>query len=382
MSMTGFVRQLDRWLRAGALAATPTLLAAQEVVPAPSSAMGTIAGIVHETDGTPIADAEVQLAPSGRTGRTATNGHFILDSVPAGPQALVVRKLGYLPARAEIRVGPDSAVMLSIALVGDAQALTEVRITGRRQNLLRGTIVDAKDRPVSGAQVSLVGTDLEATTDSTGGFIFREVPTGRFLLQARKAGFELAQHGVRMVDRLERDVTMRLQQGKYPLSAMEIGIARIAARDAMERQGAREPASTVILGREDMAGYGRLGLDIALQKSVAATVRKVTPFRDYCIVIDGWRTVGRNPLSPDAGAEWSLWTMLDQPSGASTRSASLNPGGGTVQAYSADEIEMVEVYPEETEHSHTLCGRFAHGSGCECPPFKQNPPTLVIWLRK
>lgn len=365
------VRNLRRWFiagacMAGACIAVPSTVAAQQSAQTPPPRLGTVAGIVHEPDGTPVADAEVQLARSGRTARTASNGQFIMDSVPAGPEELVVRRLGYLPARAVIRVEADSAVMLSIALVGDAQALAEVRILGRRQNLLRGTVLDANDQPVPGAQVSLVGTDLDAVTDSTGRFIFRELPTGQFLLQARKIGFDLAQHSVRMVDRLERDVTMRLKQGAYPLSAIEIGVARIVARETMTRQAFREHANTAILGREELARYGSMKLDDALIVSRASTVRSDTiSLRDYCIVVDGWRAIGRNS---DRYAQLgsSAWV----------------PPAGLAHTFLADEVELIEVYPEETEHSGTLCGRLGHSSDCGCPPYELNPPTLVIWLRK
>lgn len=343
---------------------------AQQAQPAP----GAIAGVVHEAGGTLIEDAEVQLVRSPRVARTDANGRFVLDSIAPGLHEIVVRKVGFTPARAEVRVRADSATMLSIALVAEAQALGEVRITGRRQNLLHGLVVDSLDRPIPGVSVVVLGLDREATTDATGRFRFPELPPGDYLLQARKLGFSLAQHNVRMADRLERDITLRLRVGAYPLTALEIGVARIAAREAMSRLAMRERANTSVLNREYLARFGREGLDFALERSAARQVRLETPFKDYCVLVDGWRALGRNPLSADAGAGGSML--------GSTRSASLNPGGAVVQSFFADQVEMVEVYPEETESSTTLCSRFKEGSGCECPPFKRNPPTLVVWLRK
>lgn len=353
--------------------ATLALVLAAGRLAAQQPAPGAIAGVVHEVGGTPIEDAEVLLVRSPRVARTAANGRFVLDSIAPGIHEIMVRKVGFIPARAEVQVRADSATMLSIALVAEAQALDEVRITGRRQNLLQGMVVDSLDRPIPGVNVVVLGLDREATTDASGRFRFPELPPGDYLLQARKLGFSLAQHNIRMADRLERDITMRMRVGAYPLTALEIGVARIAAREAVSRLAIRERANTTVLSREYMARFGREGLDFALERSSARQVRLETPFKDYCVLVDGWRALGRNPLSADAGAGGSML--------GSTRSASLNPGGAVVQAFFADQVEMVEVYPEETESSTTLCSRFKEGSGCECPPFKKNPPTLVVWLR-
>ena len=95
-----------------------------------------------------------------------------------------------------------------------------------------------------------------------------------------------------------------------------------------------------------------MSLDDALRLSRARIVRRDVAFQDYCLVIDGWRGIG-------------YW-----------------PPKGLAHTFRADEVELIEVYPEETEHSGTLCSRLGHSSACGCPPYKFNPPTLVIWLRK
>ena len=45
----------------------------------------------------------------------------------------------------------------------------------------------------------------------------------------------------------------------------------------------------------------------------------------------------------------------------------------------ASEVELVEIYPEGSENSRTLCGRFPPSSGCSCPP---EPSGIVVWLKK
>jgi hypothetical protein len=45
----------------------------------------------------------------------------------------------------------------------------------------------------------------------------------------------------------------------------------------------------------------------------------------------------------------------------------------------ASEVELVEIFPEGSDNSRTLCGRFPPSSGCSCPP---EPAGIVVWLKK
>ncbi len=54
-----------------------------------------------------------------------------------------------------------------------------------------GQIVDSStSRPVSQAQVILLGTILRTSTDLVGGFVFRLVPPGRYTVEVRRIGYE------------------------------------------------------------------------------------------------------------------------------------------------------------------------------------------------
>jgi hypothetical protein len=127
------------------------------------------------------------------------------------------------------------------------------------------------------------------------------------------------------------------------------------------------------VGREELAGFGKASLLTALLQSSAASIVRLSG--NYCMLVDGWRALGVNPGDPDTRAGTSI-----DPTGS--RFPSSARAGSVAASFSADEVEFVEVYPENTEDSHTLCSRFAHGTGCECPPYKRNPPTLVVWMRK
>jgi hypothetical protein len=62
-----------------------------------------------------------------------------------------------------------------------------------RKSEIRGTVVRASDRqPVTGAKVSLDGTELALTTDVKGKFKFPKVAAGQYIIRAEVEGFPVA----------------------------------------------------------------------------------------------------------------------------------------------------------------------------------------------
>jgi len=70
----------------------------------------------------------------------------------------------------------------------------------RQTAQLEGTVTDTTGNPFANANVRLIGTDLETTTDSTGHFAFAGLPSGWTRLEARSVGYRS----------VERDVELRL----------------------------------------------------------------------------------------------------------------------------------------------------------------------------
>ncbi len=104
-----------------------------------------LAGFVRTEEGEPIAGAEVLLTGAGlsllpRSTITAADGHFQFDALLPGPQRLLARATHFIPAEEE-------------ALAGDQQ----VEIVLLRGATIRGIVLDARDRPVSGAAVQWLG---------------------------------------------------------------------------------------------------------------------------------------------------------------------------------------------------------------------------------
>jgi hypothetical protein len=204
-----------------------------------------------------------------------------------------------------------------------------------------------------------------------------------FLVQARKKGFAVAQVSVRVVDGLERDYAMRLSPiGRSRYTAE---MAEVVAKEASQRQGFRT-GHAMIVGRDELEKFGKTRLHLALASSSAATAYKQTPAQ--CAIVNGFdlATTGgtgglERPTRPPRGVR-SIHTegqaVLNRAATPMPSSPGLAPPGSWVSFLRSDEVELVEIYPEGSENSRTLCGRFTRSSGCSCPP---DPAGIVIWLR-
>src|SRR5688500_4881115 len=86
-----------------------TLLLTLLSIPARSAVAqetGTVTGTVTRVEGDALASVSVTVAGLGQTTVTGTDGKYTLRRVPAGPQSIVFRWLGYRPAEVQVTVEP------------------------------------------------------------------------------------------------------------------------------------------------------------------------------------------------------------------------------------------------------------------------------------
>lgn len=362
-------------LSVGGFLAAPVLTAG----PPTSRAVGIITGVVRDVEGDPLGGARVELVGTTRFTQTITDGRFMLDSVPTGRAEIRVSLPGYLPAQAEVRVAEDSVTALDVVLVVDGQPLPTVTVKGKTRGRIFGTVVDSVGTPLPGVSVGLVGTRGTTITDSIGHFEFLDLAPGQYLVEARRVGFELSRYQVRMTDNLERIVTMRLRRGPMALTLLELHNTEVAAKETYSRIAMRSMTKSFVMSREQLAPFGRQPMDVVLSRSdfrqfMRGKASDAGALDAMCVLVDGWRPLGRGyqPIDARAGS-------------GGTRAPSEPNNGGWLRTFYADEVEMVEVYVANTDYSGTLCGRFSYGSGCSCgppPSFLISPPTVVIWLKK
>ncbi|WP_460890337.1 S8 family serine peptidase [Promicromonospora xylanilytica] len=132
---------------------------------------GTLSGVVT-AGGNPIGGAELTISgPFDRTVGTAKDGTFSLH-LPAGDYDITTTAFGHVPATTSATV-----------TIGEHTTLDVVLETAPTRDV-SGVVLDAEERPVPAAEVSVEGTPLDAVrTDADGMFTVPDVPEGEYLLK-------------------------------------------------------------------------------------------------------------------------------------------------------------------------------------------------------
>jgi len=153
-------RLLFASLRGLVLAASLVLLS---LIPRSASAQetGTVTGTVTRAgEGSALPSVSVTVQSTGQSTVTGTDGKYTLRRVPAGPQTIVFRWLGYRPieTRADVEAGGTTTVDAGLEPV--AVALTELVVEGASRGPER--IVEAP------AAISVVPQEVLQNTSITG----------------------------------------------------------------------------------------------------------------------------------------------------------------------------------------------------------------------
>jgi len=127
-------------LRSMSVAARPKVIASAPgdtgTVQAPRGT-ARVSGTVVNRAGAPVANARVGLMGSSAATMTKSNGEFVLDSLPAGTQALVVRQLGYSPTEVPVELSSRTPARVTVKLGVLVPQLTPVEVTSRREEGLQ-----------------------------------------------------------------------------------------------------------------------------------------------------------------------------------------------------------------------------------------------------
>jgi hypothetical protein len=164
--------------------------------PAVSTPKGAarVLGRVVNSRGAPVENARVTLNGTGATALTRDNGEFVLDSLPAGTQALTVRHLGYAPtevtvelssrtpARVNVQMGPYVPVLETREVVSrQDQGLERVGWTTRKKGASTGYFISPEQIE---ARRATQFTDLLTTTPG----IRVQGSMGRMSISATRTG--------------------------------------------------------------------------------------------------------------------------------------------------------------------------------------------------
>jgi iron complex outermembrane receptor protein len=91
---------------------------------------GTVTGTVTRVEGGELASVSVTVAGTGQSTVTGTDGKYTLRRVPAGPQTVVFRWLGYRPTEVQVTVQPGATVTADATLEAVTISLGEIVVEG------------------------------------------------------------------------------------------------------------------------------------------------------------------------------------------------------------------------------------------------------------
>lgn len=201
------------------------------------STTGTIQGIVRNDQGQPVPRALVSVKGIGAV-RTDSSGRYTFANVPQGSYELVVQRPGAGPQTQRIVVAglqtiqPQTLCKTGGAAPGQAPR-TQILVQGEN-TLLKGRVVDEKDKPLSRAKVTVVHPTgaLAAYSDSRGSYEIHNVKQGTYRVLASKAGYANSSASIH----LEKDKTASRDFKLKPSSSP-------AVLQAVASQNQKQPAS-------------------------------------------------------------------------------------------------------------------------------------------
>jgi len=344
-------------------------------------ASATLAGTVRDSAGTPVAKAEIVLRQGSTELRRVIaddRGYFVLGDVAPGAYLAWIRRLGFRSAEYNWAAVSNRRDTIAITLRTIPHGLSPVVVRANEDRAMRGSaqllglVVDTEGNPVPEANVQLVGADRAGETRENGGFLFRPLPVGPYVVRVRKLGFVPQSVTMQLQEGDEREVVIRLHPIIGTLAAVNIVAAsgfdsrdEVVLRELDARLRWRS-VRDVMMGPAEMRRFlgqslatvnGAMGMPIRADfrrrgvKSLnpagvsgAVGAQTLAAEGDACIVEDGTRFV-RRPLS----------------------------------SYSASDVELLEIYDVYGDDTRTLdaymkgrCLRGANGA---------HPFWYVVWLK-
>ena len=147
-------------LRSMSVAARPKLAAGDTGAARQPRGSARVSGVVVNRAGAPVANARVGLMGSSAATMTKSNGEFVLDSLPAGTQALVVRQIGYSPTEVPVELSALRPSRVTVKLGVLVPQLSPVEVLSRREEGLQKVgFLDRKRTSAGGYFIT--GEDLD-----------------------------------------------------------------------------------------------------------------------------------------------------------------------------------------------------------------------------
>jgi hypothetical protein len=137
-------------------------------------ASASITGIVVDTTGQPLKDAEVTAQPGSRTTRSDSTGRFQLGGLPAAKYTVTARRLGFSAAQYYISLPAAGTAELEFVLTASTTQLDTVVVIGKA-GCPRFSVQGFNCRRQSRDGVFLDRTDIDARNPEFRGDLFRDI---------------------------------------------------------------------------------------------------------------------------------------------------------------------------------------------------------------
>jgi hypothetical protein len=98
---------------------------------------GTVQGVVTDSMGKPIPDADVAIVVLHQLTRSDSSGRFVFTKLPRGEHEVSVRRVGYTPETIKVAVN-EMAYSYTVVLVPQAAVLSAMQVNAAEQRLRLG----------------------------------------------------------------------------------------------------------------------------------------------------------------------------------------------------------------------------------------------------
>lgn len=352
---------------------------------APEVQRAALVGVVKDTSGAPIADAEVVMRDQGRGARTDAQGRFTLAGVEPGTYRIWFRRLGFASIEYTWAARPAERTEVTVSLVPIPRSLNPVVVRAQEDKRaaahasIFGTIVDSAGLPVPEAEVQLVGANITGMTRAGGEFLFKPLGIGTYVIRVRKMGYAPGMRTVQLIEDDDREVVIRLHRLAAQLDAVTVYAqsgygADNSVWEDFEQRMRWVSTQSRLLGPEDLKAYYSLPLDLA-EKYMGTGAIPASVSASMSLPQEGKDLSSGKPAKGDMGDAACILLNGKEPV--------LQP----LRMWGANEVEALEIYPSGTEGTGTVSSRF-RDSWCRAvqnpiyPARLEHPTYYVLWLKK
>jgi hypothetical protein len=365
-----------RFLIVAAMLVAPIACAnGQDATAAP---MASLAGVVRDSTGAPIPAVEIVVTGTTRATRSDSSGAFRLEGMAPGAHRIWFRRLGYSSAQFDWAALAGQRTEIVVVMMPIARTLDPVVVRAQEDRDLAanasilGLVVDTAGVPVDEAEVQLVGANRSGLTRANGGFLFRPLPVGPYVVRIRKLGYQPATLKLNLVAGDDREVIVRMK--RLPAQMSPVIVTERSGYDPrdqlvyddLERRMRLKSMRNPVLGPEDLRRFYGLDLQIAMKGLLLERpLARLAP------------SPSRPAPEPKSRMERRL-EELDTP--VCILLNGKRPLYQPLRTFTTDDIDLLEIYPGGTEVTGTVGARMGRRE-CLALSIIDHPTYYVLWLK-